>query len=117
MNIISSCRKKLPLLVVALGLAIPMAPAQAADNYPSRSVRLITPANPGGTTDFLARLLAVHLTKAWGQSAIVDNRGSASGVNGAEITMNSAPDGHTLFMVYHQHTVNAALIAKLPYHR
>jgi len=116
MNILSGCRKKLPLLVVALGLAIPMAPAQAADNYPSRSVRLITPANPGGTTDFLARLLAVHLTKAWGQSAIVDNRGSASGVNGAEITMNSAPDGYTLFMVYHQHTVNAALIAKLPYH-
>ena len=116
MNILSGYRKKLPLLVVALGLAIPMAPAQAADNYPSRSVRLITPANPGGTTDFLARLLAVHLTKAWGQSAIVDNRGSASGVNGAEITMNSAPDGHTLFMVYHQHTVNAALIAKLPYH-
>jgi len=116
MNILSGYRKKLPWLVVALGLANPMAPAQAADNYPSRSVRLITPANPGGTTDFLARLLAVHLTKAWSQSAIVDNRGSASGVNGAEITMNSAPDGHTLFMVYHQHTVNAALIAKLPYH-
>jgi len=120
MNVISRCRRKLPLLLAALGLAVPMAPAQsadkAADNYPSRSVRLITPANPGGTTDFLARLLAVHLTKAWGQSAIVDNRGSASGVNGAEITMNSAPDGHTLFMVYHQHTVNAALIAKLPYH-
>jgi len=116
MKFTSGCRKKLPLLVVAMGLAVPMAPAQAADNYPSRSVRLITPANPGGATDFLARLLAVHLTKAWGQSAIVDNRGSASGVNGAEITMNSAPDGHTLFMVYHQHTVNAALIAKLPYH-
>lgn len=116
MNVISRCRRKLPLLLVALGLAVPMVPAQAADNYPTRAVRLITPANPGGTTDFLARLLAVHLTKAWGQTAIVDNRGSASGVNGAEITMNSAPDGHTLFMVYHQHTVNAALIAKLPYH-
>ena len=116
MNIIAGYRKKLPLLVVALGLAVPMAPAQAADNYPTRSVRIITPAAPGGTTDFLARLLAVHLTKTWDQQAIVDNRGSASGVNGAEITMNSAPDGHTLFMVYHQHTVNAALIAKLPYH-
>jgi tripartite-type tricarboxylate transporter receptor subunit TctC len=46
----------------------------------------------------------------------VDNRGSASGVNGAEIVKNSAPDGYTLFMAYHQHTVNAALIAKLPYH-
>jgi tripartite-type tricarboxylate transporter receptor subunit TctC len=117
MNIISGYPKKLlPLLLVGLGLAIPVAPAQAADNFPSRTVRLITPANPGGTTDFLARLLSVHLTKIWGQQAIVDNRGSASGVNAAEITKNSAPDGHTLFMVYHQHTVNAGLIAKLPYH-
>lgn len=115
MNVISRCRRKLPLLLVALGIAVP-APAPAADNYPSRSIRLITPANPGGTTDFLARLLATHLTKTWGQSAIVDNRGSASGVNGAEITKNAAPDGHTMFMAYHQHTVNAALIAKLPYH-
>ena len=116
MNTISGCRKKLPLLVIGLGLAIPMAPAQAADNYPTRSVRIITPAAPGGTTDFLARLLSLHLTKTWDQQAIVDNRGSASGVNGAEITKNAAPDGYTLFMAYHQHTVNAALIAKLPYH-
>lgn len=116
MHIISGCLKKLPLLLVALGLAVPMAPAQAADNYPSRPIRIITPANPGGTTDFLARLLAAHLTKAWGQQAIVDNRGSASGVNGAEITQHAAPDGYTLFIPYHQHTVNAALIAKLPYH-
>ena len=116
MNVISGCRRKLPLLLVALGLAVPMAPAQAADNYPTRSVRIITPAAPGGTTDFLARLLSLHLTKTWDQQAIVDNRGSASGVNGAEITKNAAPDGYTLFMPYHQHTVNAALIAKLPYH-
>jgi tripartite-type tricarboxylate transporter receptor subunit TctC len=116
MNIISGCRKKLTLLLVALGLAIPMAPAQAADNYPRRPIRIITPANPGGTTDFLARLLAAHLTKLWGQQAIVDNRGSASGVNAAEITKNAAPDGYTLFIPYHQHTVNAALISKLPYH-
>jgi tripartite-type tricarboxylate transporter receptor subunit TctC len=116
MNVISGCRRKLPLLLVALGLAVPMAPAQAADNYPTRSVRIITPAAPGGTTDFLARLLSLHLTKTWDQQAIVDNRGSASGVNGAEITKNAAPDGYTLFMAYHQHTVNAALIAKLPYH-
>ena len=116
MNIISGCRKKLPLLLVGLGLAMPMVPAQAADAYPSRPVRIVTPANPGGTTDFLARMLAAHLTKIWDQQAIVDNRGSASGVNGAEIVKNAAPDGYTLFIPYHQHTVNAALLAKLPYH-
>ena len=116
MSIIFGCSKKLPLLLVALGLAIPMSPAHAADQYPSRPIRIITPANPGGTTDFLARILAQHLTKLWGQQAIVDNRGSASGVNAAEITKLAAPDGYTLMIPYHQHTVNAALIAKLPYH-
>ena len=116
MNMISGCHKKLPLLLLALGFTIPVAPAQAADTFPSRTIRLITPANPGGTTDFLARLLAQHLTKAWDQQAIVDNRGSASGVNAAEITKNADPDGYTLMIPYHQHTVNAALLAKLPYH-
>ena len=115
MQLVSVCRKKLPLLLIAVGLAIPMASAQAAE-YPSRPIRIITPANPGGTTDFLARMLATHLTKLWGQQAIVDNRGSASGVNAAEITKLAAPDGYTLMIPYHQHTVNAALIAKLPYH-
>jgi len=116
MNIISGCSKKLSLLLIALGLAVPMTPAQGADDYPRRPIRIVTPANPGGTTDFLARLLATHLTNLWGQQAIVDNRGSASGVNGAAIVKNAAPDGYTLFIPYHQHTVNAALIRKLPYH-
>jgi len=116
MNVFSHIGRTLPLLLSAMGLAAPLASAQTADNYPSRSIRIVTPANPGGTTDFLARVLAPHLTKIWNQQAIVDNRGSASGVNGAEIVKNSAPDGYTLFMAYHQHTVNAALIAKLPYH-
>ena len=116
MKLFSLSHRTLPLLLAAVGLAAPLASAQTADNYPSRSIRIVTPANPGGTTDFLARVLAPHLTKVWGQQAIVDNRGSASGVNGAEIVKNSAPDGYTLFIPYHQHTVNAALIAKLPYH-
>jgi len=116
MNMISSFNKKLPLLLLALGFTIPVTPSHAADSFPSRTVRIITPANPGGTTDFLARLLAPHLTKVWGEQAIVDNRGSASGVNAAEITKNADPDGYTLMIPYHQHTVNAALLAKLPYH-
>lgn len=96
--------------------AFAAAMAPAADNYPNRPVRIITPAAPGGTTDYLARLLAGRLTEVWKQQAIVDNRASASGVNAAEITKNAAPDGYTLFLVYHQHTVNAAIMPKLPYH-
>ena len=103
-------------LLVAVGMCGRSFAADAASSFPTRAVRIITPAQPGGTTDFLARLVAAHLTQAWNQQAIVDNRGSASGVNAAEIVKDSAPDGYTLFVPYHQHTVNAALLPKLPYH-
>lgn len=105
-------------LIAGIALGSTSAPVHAAatDDYPNRPVRIITPAQPGGTTDFLARILAMHFTESWKQQAIVDNRGSASGINAAEITKNSAPDGYTLMIVYHQHTVNAAIQPKLPYH-
>ena len=89
--------------------------ACAADDYPSRPIRLITPAAPGGTTDFLARLVGAKLGEALKQQVVVDNRASASGVVAADITAHSPPDGYTLIVVYHQHTVNAALNPKLPY--
>ena len=90
--------------------------ACAQDGYPSRPIRLVTPAAPGGTTDILARMIGAKLTDALKQQVIVDNRASASGVVAAEIVANSPPDGYTLFVPYHQHTVNAALNPKLPYH-
>lgn len=102
--------------LVAIALVAGPALVSAADNFPSRPVRVITPAAPGGTTDFLARLLAARLTEVWKQQAIVDNRASASGVVAAEITKNAPADGYTLFIGYHQHTINAAILPKLPYH-
>src|SRR5687767_6221607 len=103
---------------VALGLA-PAASAQVKEDvasYPSRPVRVLTPAAPGGTTDFLARLFSQRLSERLKHQFIVDNRASASGVLAAELTAQAAPDGYTLFMAYHQHTINAALLPKLPYH-
>ncbi len=101
----------------AAGLLLSLACAAAAqDSYPNRPVRLVTPAAPGGTTDILARLVGARLTEALKQQVIVDNRASASGVVAAEIVANSPPDGYTLFLPYHQHTVNAAMNPKLPYH-
>jgi tripartite-type tricarboxylate transporter receptor subunit TctC len=85
-------------------------------NYPTRPVRFLTPAAPGGTTDILARLFSDQLSKNLKQQFIVDNRASASGVLAAELTANAAPDGQTLFLGYHQHIINAALLPKLPYH-
>jgi tripartite-type tricarboxylate transporter receptor subunit TctC len=87
-----------------------------AQDYPSRPIRLITPAAPGGTTDLLARLVSAKLGEIFGQQVIVDNRASASGVIAGELTAKAPPDGYTLLLAYHQHTINAALNPSLPYH-
>ena len=103
-------------IALALCASVTFASAAfAADNYPSHPIRLITPAAPGGTTDFLARLIGTKLSEVLKQQVVVDNRASASGVVAADITAHSPPDGYTLIVVYHQHTVNAALNPKLPY--
>src|SRR6185369_16381396 len=91
------------------------ASAQGQD-YPSRPIRLLTPAAPGGTTDLLARIFGAKLSEALKQQVIVDNRASASGVVAGEITAKAPPDGYTLLLAYHQHTANAALNPSLPYH-
>ena len=113
---------RLSILALLPCLALAAAGAPAADpstssgqGWPSRPIRFVTPALPGGTTDVLSRLFSARMTETLGTQVIVDNRGSASGVLGAEIVRAAAPDGYTLFMAYHQHTVNAAMM-KLPYH-
>ncbi len=102
-------------LLFPLALAF-AASAKAQQDYPTRPIRLITAAAQGGTSDILARSFAAHLTETFKQPVVVDNRASASGVIAGELTANAPPDGYTLLLVYHQHTVNAALNPKLPYH-
>src|SRR3954463_361843 len=87
-----------------------------AQDYPTKPIRLITPAAQGGTTDLLARLFGAKLSEAFKQQVLVDNRASASGVIAGEMTASAPPDGYTLLLAYHQHTVNAAMNSKLPYH-
>ena len=92
------------------------AAAVSAQDFPSKPIRLITPAAQGGTTDLLARLFGAKLSDSMKQPVIVDNRASASGVIAGEITAKAAPDGYTLLLAYHQHTINAVLNPNLPYH-
>jgi tripartite-type tricarboxylate transporter receptor subunit TctC len=103
--------RKLLLLLVFAAL-----PALAQQDYPNRPIRLITPAAQGGTTDLLARIFGQKLSEAFGQQVLVDNRASAAGVIAGQMTAQAPPDGYTLLLAYHQHTVNAALNPKLPYH-
>jgi tripartite-type tricarboxylate transporter receptor subunit TctC len=84
--------------------------------WPSKSVRIVVPFAPGGTTDILARAVAPELSKAFGQQFIIDNKAGAGGNLGADAVAKSAPDGYTLLMgTVGTHGINRALYPKLPY--
>jgi len=100
--------------LVALGCAQSVTPAQA-QNYPAKTMRIIVPFLPGGATDILARLLSARFHAAWGQTAVVENRGGAGGNIGAEIVVKSPADGYTLLMSTASMTVNITLFPKIPF--
>ena len=102
------------LLVVVASLASSFALGQTA--WPSKPVRIVVPFAPGGTTDILARAVAPELTKAFGQSFVVDNRAGAGGNVGADIVAKSAPDGYTILMgTVGTHGINKSLYSKMPF--
>ena len=98
---------------VAVALLVLAAPASAQD-YPNRPVRLVVPFPPGGINDIVARVISQHLGERLGKQVIVDNRGGAGGVVGAEIVANAPKDGHTLLIVSLATAVNPWLYT-LPY--
>lgn len=89
-------RRRLRCGWLAAALLAAMAAPGAAQDYPSRVIRLIVPFPPSGSTDIYARIIAKELHAAWGQSAVVENRPGATGLIGSDIAKRAAPDGHTL---------------------
>jgi tripartite-type tricarboxylate transporter receptor subunit TctC len=84
--------------------------------YPNKSIRLIVPFTPGGSTDILARAIGQELTKAWGQSVVIDNVPGAGGSIGADKAAKAPADGYTLLMGHiGTLAVNPSLYPKLPY--
>lgn len=100
------------LTATALAAAVSTAFAQ---NYPTRTVRVVVPYAAGGNTDIVARLIAQHLTTGWGQQVIVDNRPGGATNIGAEFVARAQPDGYTLLMGGASNAINMTLFRKPPY--
>ena len=86
-----------------------------AQDYPSRPIKLLVGASPGGTTDTMARAIARPLSVSLGAPVLVDNRPGAGGNFAADAVAKSAPDGYTLLVSFTSHTINATLYPNLPF--
>jgi len=106
------------LHLAALLAALPFAatPSFAAEKYPTKPIRLIVPYPPGGTTDLVARGIAVKLGEKYGQQVVIDNRGGASTIIGTDMMAKAAPDGYTFGLITQTTmSINPNVVPKLPY--
>ena len=86
-----------------------------AQQYPSKSARIIVPFGAGGPADIYARYLAPRLQEPLGQSFVIDNRPGAGSIIGTDLVAKSPPDGYTLLLMSNTHTVNESLVPKKPF--
>ena len=98
-------------LASALGLAAPVAAAQA---WPAKPVRLVLQFPPGGSTDAVARILAQSMSTSLGQSVLVENRPGADGAIAGDHVARSEPDGYTFFMASNTPMMQVPLLKKNP---
>ena len=100
------------LIVGALSIAAPLSvPTAQAQTWPAKTVRIVVPQPPGGSTDLQARLLAKKYTDALGQTFVVENRAGASGMIGTEAVVRSPADGYTLLFASASLSVSTAIYA------
>lgn len=111
-HMLTQCRRVVPIALLAI---LPIA-SWAAEDYPARPIRLLQSYPAGGSSDFLARVVAGQMTTTLNQSVLVDNRPGASGMIAADQLARSNPDGYTLWqsdigaMVF-----NPLIYKKVPY--
>ena len=105
------------VLMCAIAAAVWMcAAASWAQSYPAKPVRYVVPFPAGTGNDIVGRLIAERLSRLWGQTVIVDNRGGASGTIGAAFVAKSPPDGYTLLHCnIAPNAISLSMIEKLPY--
>ncbi len=105
----------MPSLIVGTAVLVASGSTAAQDDYPTRAIRWIVPYSPGGSTSWTSRLVGEHLTSAWGQQVIVDNRPGAGTVIGTDAMAKAKPDGYTLGYIGSALCSNVTLMKNLPY--
>ena len=102
--------------ILRIALLATFSSAVHAQTYPTRPVRFIVPYPPGGTTDIVARGIAVKLSERWSQQFVIDNRGGASTMIGADLAAKSAADGYTLLLATQTTlSINPQAFKQVPY--
>ncbi len=104
------------IATIITGISIIVAgliPARAQQPYPSRPVAIVVPYQPGGVTDFVARLYAQKLTARLGTPFTVENKPGGAGMIGTDFIGRSAPNGYTLGIFLDSNTIAPALLAKM----
>jgi tripartite-type tricarboxylate transporter receptor subunit TctC len=89
--------------------------AIAADNYPSKPIRMVLGFPPGGATDLVARMIQPRMSAALGHQVVIDNRAGANGIIAGELTARADPDGHTILFGHIGMLVISPAIQKVPY--
>ena len=105
----------LPRLVAAALSLIVLTAGPCAAQYPEWPIRLILPFPAGGAVDHVARLVTARMAEDLGRPFVIENKAGAGGVIATDATAKAAPDGYTLMLTTPNHTINAALNAKLPF--
>lgn len=104
------------LMLCAVCCVLATSSVVGAASFPAKSVRFVVPYPPGGNTDPVARAIATKLSDAWGQQVVVDNRGGANTIIGAETVSKATPDGYTLLLATQATlSINPGVYRKLPY--
>jgi len=111
---VRAARTRMAALALALA-GVSISAAGLAQDYPTRSVRVIVGLAPGGGTDTVARIISQRLAGVFGQSFVIDNRPSAGGNVAGELTARATPDGYTLLITTPTHVVNPSLYKDLRY--
>jgi tripartite-type tricarboxylate transporter receptor subunit TctC len=110
-------KRRTALAVIGAGLLSGVAtPLLAQQDFPTRTIKIIAPYPPGGTTDLFARIIGDYLQKTWGQTVVIENRPGSSGMIGAGMVARSPGDGYTVLIGSQAlYSVNPTLYKQVPY--